>query len=240
MPTPDPSKAGHARALRIRLVLLIAVLIALACLAGAWSWSPLRAWLDVDRIVSGLQEFGQSFGPLAAVCGFAFALTLAVPLTFLTLVTVVAFGPLAGFCISIIAAVIGAAVSYWIGELLGHPVLVRMGGQRVNIVSERLAARGILAVVAVRMVPIAPFAIVNMIAGASHISLRDLLVGTAIGMTPGTLGMIFFVDPIVEALRNPGPATFVLAALMITLIGIGLWALRRWLRQTLVKHPDKA
>lgn len=199
----------------------------------------MRAWLDVDRIVASLQHVGQSFGPVAAVCGFAVALTLAVPLTFLTLVTVVAFGPMAGFAISMVAAVMGGAVSYWIGDFLGHPVLVRMGGDRVNVVSERLASRGILAVIAVRMVPIAPFAVVNMIAGASHISLRDLLVGTAIGMTPGTVGMIFFVDQIVGALKNPGPVTFLLAGLMITLVAMGLWALRRWLRHAQATQPEK-
>lgn len=239
MQPTELSEADHAQSLRLRLILLIAVLIALAGMAVAWSWSPMRAWLDVDRIVGSLQHVGQSFGPVAAVCGFALALTLAVPLTFLTLVTVVAFGPMAGFGISMLAAVIGAAASYWVGEFLGHPVLLRMGGEKVNVISQRLASRGILAVIAVRMVPIAPFAVVNMIAGASHIRLRDLLVGTALGMTPGTVGMIFFVDQIVEALKNPGPVTFLLAGLMITLIGVGLWALRRWLRQTLANHPEK-
>ena len=237
-PTELP-KADHAHSLRFRLVLLIAVVLALVGLAVAWSWSPMRAWLDVDRIVCSLQHAGQSFGPAAAVCGFALALTLAVPLTFLTLVTVVAFGPFAGFGISMLAAVIGAAVSYWVGEFLGHPVLLRMGGERVNIISQRLASRGLLAVVAVRMVPIAPFAVINMIAGASHIRLRHLLLGTALGMTPGTVGMIFFVDQIVEALKHPGPVTFLLAGLMIALIALGLWALRRWLRQTLADQPAK-
>ena len=231
-PTEVP-QTEHAHSLRWRLVVLVTVLAALAALAVAWSWSPMRAWLDVDRIVASLQQVGQSFGPVAAVCGFAVALTLAVPLTFLTLVTVVAFGPMTGFAISMVAAVMGAAVSYWIGDFLGHPVLVRMGGEKVNVISQRMASRGILAVIAVRMVPIAPFAVINMVAGASHISLRDLLVGTAIGMTPGTLGMIFFVDQIVGALKNPGPMTFALAGLMIALIALGLWALRRWLRQTI-------
>ncbi len=236
MQTTEVTKTDRAHSLRLRLVLLVVVLVALAGLAVAWSWSPMRAWLDVDHIVASLQSVGQSFGPVAAVCGFVVALTLAVPLTFLTLVTVVAFGPMAGFAISMAAAVLGAAVSYSIGDFLGHPVLVRMGGEKVNVISQRMASRGLLAVIAVRMVPIAPFAVINMVAGASHIGLRDLLVGTAIGMTPGTLGMIFFVDQIVQALKNPGPVTFALAGLMIALIALGLWALRSWLRQAIAKQ----
>jgi uncharacterized membrane protein YdjX (TVP38/TMEM64 family) len=233
-----PTDSQPPRSLRWRLVLLVTVLAALVGLAMAWSWSPLRSWLDVDRIVSTLRHLGQSFGPVAAICGFALAATVAVPLTFLTLVTLVAFGPLAGFCYSLVAAVLGAAVSYGVGQLLGREVLQRLGGERVNRVSRRLASRGIWAVIAVRMVPIAPFAIVNMIAGASHIRLRDLLVGTAIGMAPGTLVMMFFVDQIVEAMKRPNRVTVLIGLLLLALIGLGLWGLRRWLSQA-QGNPEK-
>ena len=206
-------------------------LAALLALAAAWSWSPLKEWLDVDRIVGTLQRLGQSFGPVAAVAGFALAVSLAVPLTFLTLVTLVAYGPLAGFFCSLAGAVIGAAITYGMGTLLGREVVQRLGGARLNLISERLGQRGLLAVIAIRMVPIAPFAIVNMVAGSSHIRLRDMLLGTAIGIAPGTLAMMLFVDQIVQALKNPGPTTWLLLGGTALLIGGGLWALRRWVRK---------
>jgi uncharacterized membrane protein YdjX (TVP38/TMEM64 family) len=220
----------HA-ALRRRLWLLVLALLALVALAAAWSWSPLREWLDVDRIVSTLQRLGQTMGPVAAVLGFALATSLAVPLTFLTLVTLVAYGPLAGFFCSLAGAVLGAAVSYCMGVLLGREVVLRLAGKRINLLSERLAQRGLLAVILVRMVPIAPFAIVNMVAGSSQIRLRDMLLGTAIGMTPGTLAMMLFVDQIVQALKQPGPVTVLLVAITAGLIALGVWAMRRWVRK---------
>lgn len=222
---------SSGRSMRWRLALLAMALLALLALASAWSWSPLRGWLDAARIVSALQHLGESIGPVAAVLGFGIALTLAVPLTFLTLVAIVAFGPAAGFFYSIAAALLGAAVSFWIGERLGHDVVQHLGGARVNRVSQRLASQGVLSVIAIRMVPIAPFAIVNMIAGASHLSLRDLLIGTAIGMTPGTLVMMFFAGQIVEALKNPSLLTYLMGLGMLLLIGAGVWGLRRWVRR---------
>ena len=114
--------------------------------------------------------------------------------------------------------------------MLGREVLQRLGGARVNQISRQLAKNGMLSVIAVRMVPIAPFAVVNMIAGATHLRLRDLLLGTAIGMTPGTLGMTLFAGQIVEALKNPSPLTWAIAFVMLTLIALGIWGLRRWLR----------
>ena len=121
-------------------------------------------------------------------------------------------------------------MSYGVGLLLGREAVQRLGGERVNKLSERLARHGLLAVIAVRVVPVAPFAIVNMVAGASRISLRDMLLGTALGMAPGLLVMVFFVDQIVAALKTPGPLTLALFASAVVLIGAALWGLQRWLK----------
>ena len=230
--TGRPVELQNPKVLRWRLRLLVGMLVSLVALAAAWSWSPMRAWLDVNRIVSALQYLGQSMGAVTAILGFAAALTLAVPLTFLTLVAIVAFGPVAGFVYSVTAATLGAAVSFGLGVLLGREVLQRLGGERVNLVSQSLASHGILSVVAVRMVPIAPFAVVNMVAGATHLRLHHLLIGTAIGMTPGTLGMMFFADQIIAALKTPSPLTYAIVVSMLILIGVGLWGLKRWLIKT--------
>jgi phospholipase D1/2 len=82
----------------------------------------------------------------------------------------------------------------------------------------------------VRLLPVAPFAVVNMVAGASHIRLRDLMLGTLIGISPGTLAMTLFVDQITAALQHPTLLTLVLAGLTMVLIVLGLWAMQRWLR----------
>lgn len=216
--------------LRRRLWLLAAAVLTVIALAIGWTATPLRQWLDVDMVVSALRQFGEAFGPLAATLGFALAMTLAVPLTFLTLVALVALGPWVGFACAMAGALLGAIVSYGAGAFLGHAVLVRLAGPRINLLSQRLASRGLLAVVLVRLVPIAPFAVVNMVAGASHIRLRDLVLGTAIGMTPGTLAMVVFVDQITAALRSPSPLTFALLGGTVLLIAIGAWGLQRWLR----------
>lgn len=198
--------------------------------AVAWSWTPLGAWLDVDFVVSSLRRFGHAFGPLAAICGFALALTVAVPLTFLTLVALVAYGPMAGLGCAMAGALLSATASYGIGRFLGREVVQRLAGERINRLSRRLASRGLLAVIALRLVPVAPFAVINMVAGASHLRLRDLLLGTLIGMTPGALAMTLFVKQIAAALKQPTPTTFVLAGLTVLLIAVAAWAMQRWLR----------
>jgi uncharacterized membrane protein YdjX (TVP38/TMEM64 family) len=222
---------GELPALRRRLWVLAALLVLLLGLAAAWSWTPLRDWLAIERVVNTLEAAGRRFGAAAAIAVFAAACMAVVPLTFLTLVTIVAFGPVWGFVYAMGGACLGGAASYWLGRALGREAVQHMAGERVNVLSRRLAGHGMLAVIAVRMVPVAPFAIVNLIAGASHIRFRDFLLGNTLGMAPGTLAMAVFVDQIVTALRAPGGMTFALVLLTLALIGAGGWQLRRWLRR---------
>lgn len=227
-----PAEQHDLVALRRRLKALAMLLAALICLALAWKWTPLREWLDIERVVSTMQATGNRFGLLAATAAFAAACIAVVPLTFLTLVTIVAFGPVDGFVCTLAGASIGGAVSYWIGRFLGREVIERLAGERVNVLSRRLAGRGLLAVAAVRLVPVAPFAVVNLIAGASHINFRDFILGNALGMTPGALAMVLFLDQIIMALKTPGTGSITLVAITLALIAAGGWGLRRWIRQT--------
>ena len=236
MPSPSPSAharqdAAAQRALRRKLVMLVVCVAGVLGLAAAWAWTPMRAWLDVDLLVSALRRFGESFGPAAAIVGLTVALTLAVPLTFLTLVALVAYGPWTGFMCVMAGALCSAALSYGMGRMLGREVVERLAGPRINEISRKLAVSGLMAVLAVRLVPIAPFAMINMVAGASHIHLRDVLLGSAIGMAPGALAMAFFADQIAAALREPRALPSAFLALAVLLVGVGGWAMQRWVRR---------
>jgi uncharacterized membrane protein YdjX (TVP38/TMEM64 family) len=85
--------------------------------------------------------------------------------------------------------------------------------------------------VAVRLLPVAPFTVVNMVAGASHIGARDFLLGTLLGMAPGTIAVGMFVDRIAAAVSEPGAATFAILAGVLAVVIAGALALRRWLRR---------
>jgi hypothetical protein len=100
-------------------------------------------------------------------------------------------------------------------------------GKRSARLSRRLADDGIIAVAIIRDLPVAPLTIVNMIAGASHIKLKDFLVGTAIGMLPGILGVVVFSDRLLNAVRNPNWFNVSIATGVAVLIGIGSWWINR-------------
>jgi len=137
---------------------------------------------------------------------------------------------LRGFIYSFIGMTASALLVFGLGHILGQRTVRRLSGTRLNELSRRLGQRGILAVVTVRILPVAPFSIINLVAGASHIRLRDFLIGTIIGELPGLIGIALFMDQVSGALRHPGPGSLLMLAAIAALIALGGWGLRRWLR----------
>ena len=107
-------------------------------------------------------------------------------------------------------------------------------GPRLHRVRRGLVRRGVLAVAAVRLVPIAPFTIVNLVAGASRIPFADYIFGTIIGMAPGIVLMSALGHRIFSILTEPTLANillFILAVLAWLAVSIGVQAIiLRWRR----------
>ena len=222
---PEAKRPAANRMARIAVVVLV-----LAGLAAAWRWTPLRDWLDIGLLVTMADRLEAApFTPLAVIGAYVVAGLIVMPITVLIAVTGMVFGPVFGALYALAGGLASAAVTYAIGRRLGRDTVRRLAGGRLNRISKRLARRGVLAIAAVRMLPLAPFTIVNVVAGASHIGLRDFLLGTVLGMTPGILATVVFVDRIVEALRNPGLGTFVsLAAVSGFLVAVAVMLRRRF------------
>jgi phospholipase D1/2 len=227
------------RPLSRRVVTLVVFLVCLLGLAAAWRWTPLRELLEVERAVQAATALQQMPGaPLAVIGAYVVAGLLVVPVTLLIVATALVFGPFLGLVYAFSGAILSAATTYGIGRLIGRKVVRRLAGPRVNALSRRLARRGLLTVAAVRVVPIAPFTIVNVVCGASHVSLRDFLLGTLIGMAPGIIAIAFFVDGVASALRAPGAGTFAILAGIVGAIALGFFLLRRRLRGPAGDHAD--
>jgi uncharacterized membrane protein YdjX (TVP38/TMEM64 family) len=83
-----------------------------------------------------------------------------------------------------------------------------------------------------RLLPVAPFTVVNLVAGASELRFRDFLLGSAIGMLPGIALLAVFGDWLGDWLRRPDGANLaVLVAVALAVITLALvlgwWARRR-------------
>ncbi|MDB5761128.1 MAG: hypothetical protein JWQ21_123 [Herminiimonas sp.] len=203
-----------------RLIALGALAIVLALIALAWRSTPLHDWINLASLVTvarGLDDL--PFTPVAIIGCYVIAGLLMVPVTILIAVTGIVFGPVLGLVYAIAGALLSAAVTYGLGAWLGRDTVRRLLGVRINRLSRRIARRGILAMMVIRVLPIAPFTVINVVAGASHIRFRDYMLGTLLGMTPGIAITVTFVHNLAEAVRSPSMGTVavltVVAALLI-------------------------
>ncbi|HVL76712.1 MAG TPA: VTT domain-containing protein, partial [Noviherbaspirillum sp.] len=215
-----------------RLIGLGMLALALALLAVAWRWTPLRDVVNLGSLVALARSLeALPFTPLAVMASYVVAGLLMVPVMLLIAVTGIVFGPFEGSLYAAGGCVLSAAAGYGLGRWLGRETVQRMLGPRMNRLSRRLARQGIAAMIVIRMLPIAPFTVVNIVAGTSHIRLRDYLIGTLLGMLPGIFVTVTFVHHLAEAIRNPSVGTVaVLGTVALALIGLAM-GLQKLLRR---------
>ncbi|MBT8483607.1 MAG: hypothetical protein HKP36_18705 [Myxococcales bacterium] len=222
----DDRQTERSGALRV-LSLAVAVL----GLAALWRWTPLGDWLSIDRLASvGEWIEGRPLTPLYLLLAYVVAALAVVPITLLFVSTVVVFGPWVGMAYAVLGAEVAALATFAIGRALGRDTVRRFAGSRVNRISRKLSERGVVTTITLRIVPVAPFTVINVIAGVSDVRLRDFAVGNALGVLPGVIGVAFLTDRIVASLRDPSLATVAALVGVVVLVGGALFALRRWLQ----------
>ena len=208
-----------------------AVLIALIVLAaGLLKFTPLGEAISPGDLFAQLGELRQTPGGRWLFLGLAAAaLLLGMPATPVVVVAGLLFGAWIGFGLAYGALNLAALLGFTAGHFLGNEALRRLAGKRLDELSRRLARRGILTVFSLRLIPLAPFTVVNLVAGASRIRFRDFLVGSLAGLAPATIALTVFSDQLLRTVLEPSPATIgVLALLTVLFVGIG-WGLSRWL-----------
>jgi phospholipase D1/2 len=154
-----------------------------------------------------------------------------VPVTLLIIASVIVFGPWLGAVYSLGGAVATALLSYLLGARLGRDAIKNLAGGRINRISQQLAKRGTFTIVVLRIVPVAPFTIINLVAGASHIRLRDFFWGTLLGLLPGITAIAILTDRVKSTMNNPQPETIVLLVVVaLAVLGSSFLLSRRLLR----------
>lgn len=179
------------------------------------------------------QWMGAASGPWAlpvAVLAFAALAFAGVPQIMLIAAAVVAFGSTRGFAYSWIGTMVSALVGFYLGRAAGAQALERFSGEGVQRFMRLIARNGFLASFIVRMVPSAPFIVVNMAAGVTPMRTLDFALGTALGIIPKIVLTAFAGGSIARLIKGEaGRDVFWLVLIVAVWIGLG-WMARAWLR----------
>ncbi len=193
----------------------VAAAVALpVALLAFWKIGPLADAISAESLSSAASQLDHgTVGALIGLLVFIAAALLFVPVVSLIVASAVVFGFVKGALIALAGSLLSASAGYALGRALWRDLVRTLAGSRLERLNEHLSRRGLVATAAVRIVPVAPFAVVNLVAGASRVGLRDFALGTAIGMAPGTAALAFFAEHAAAAVRDPSVGSMALAAL---------------------------
>jgi phosphatidylserine/phosphatidylglycerophosphate/cardiolipin synthase-like enzyme/uncharacterized membrane protein YdjX (TVP38/TMEM64 family) len=221
--------APATRAFMLRYAALLAGALVLGTL---WQWTPLGRWIGVT-VGTARPLTGSPLAVPLVVAAFVAGQLLLVPVTVMMAATVVLFGPVLGFGYALLGSFTAALVGYGIGRLL--PRGAARGGiaRMLSRMSPRLAGRGMRALATAPLVPIAPFLIVNLAAGAARVRPTRFMLRATLTLVPASVVIALVTDAFVDAVRKPQIATVavLLGALALALLVAPALQRRRWRRR---------
>lgn len=195
------------------------VLVAAAVLIGfalAWRFTPLAELADPESLRSLMQSVASGPWAAAVIVGlFVLGGLIVFPVTVLIAATAMTFDPLWALLYAGAGSLMSAMTTYFVGFLAGRKALRDVLGRRINRISRAMARKGVFSVMAVRLVPVAPFTLINLVAGVSHVRLYDYVLGTILGMAPGIVIMTALGNRLAKVLSDPSVEEVVLLAVIL-------------------------
>lgn len=209
---------------------LVGIALVIAALTALWRHTPLAEWVDAAHVTALAEQFAdRPWAPILIVAAYTPACILMFPRPLITLASVVAFGPTLGLTYALSGILLAALSTYVVGLAVPRQSVRKLGGDRLLHMADVLRRRSLLAMTALRLVPLAPFAVEGMVAAAIGIRLFPFMLGTLFGMLPGTIATTVFGEQIGAALRDPSQINYGIIAAAIAAIAVLSLIVRRWL-----------
>ncbi|CAA6676423.1 MULTISPECIES: VTT domain-containing protein [unclassified Lentimonas] len=193
-----------------------------------------EAWgsvIDKDSVETFFETLNQSAWtlPLLFIIFFLAGLA-AISINLLLVSATLVIGPWAALGCGFIGSILSAIAAFYIGARAGQPVLEKLFADRLQKLSKQIQNRGIFSVALLRVVPIAPFVVINLVAGISKMKLRTFVAGSCLGMLPGMAGVVFVTHQAKGAYTDPSWQTWLYLVLGIAaLIGLSI-AAKKWFK----------
>lgn len=213
------------RRARLKIYATLALLLVLG-LTAAWQWTPLREYADPRWLARALRWVAQSdWLPLLVLGAYVLSNAVMFPITVLCFATILALGTHPGLLYATVGSLLAALVAYAGGRYYGADALRQV--ESLDGMRQALRQGGIVQVTLLRLLPLAPFSVVNLVAGAARVRVIPFSIGTVLGMLPGNLLFTAFGRQLRQMIAHPTPAE--IAVMIAVTIGASIvfWYLHR-------------
>ncbi len=192
--------------------------------------------LGTDGIGDVLERAAEStWGALAFVLLYIFAVITLVPGTIGTITSGAVFGFAVGFPVAMLGGTIGATIAFFVARGLGREGSQELLGSRLMSLDDWLGENDFVSIVILRLMPIVPFNLLNYAAGLTAMRPSRYIAGTVVGMVPGTALTTFAAS----RADDPSSTAFIAAAVALVLVVvISTYGARRYTKSRAVTTQD--
>jgi uncharacterized membrane protein YdjX (TVP38/TMEM64 family) len=210
-----PAAKSKARA-RLRLAIL-PVMVAVALLI-AWRLGYFN--LDErDRLLGSIERArGMTWTMPLYVVAYVFVVLLGLPATVFSVLGGALFGAWRGLLLAWTGAMLGTAAAYVLARSVAKAPVKRLFGNHRLL--RKLRARGdVLGLMRLRVLPVAPFGVLDYVAAIAGVPLGTLLIATGLGILPGMAAYTYVGHQVVTGIaRGDGAREALLIAVGVTVV----------------------
>jgi len=186
----DPSRMGSGRNALRRWLPLVVIVAAMALVFGM-GWQHYLSFKTIGTNYQALKEAidaNLALALLAYVLLYILVVSLSLPgALVLTVTGGLLFGWFAGTLATIVGATSGATIIFLIARSSLGEALAARAGPWLGKLREGFKENALSYLLFLRLVPLFPFWLVNLAPAVFGVALRTYVIGTAIGIVPGTL-----------------------------------------------------
>jgi uncharacterized membrane protein YdjX (TVP38/TMEM64 family) len=128
-----------------------------------------------------------------------------------------------------VVGILGAALAtYFVGRYMRRETVRRIAGDMLDDAAQIFRGHAVVGVFAANMVPVPPFGVQGIIAGAMRLNVWQYALGTLLSILPSAAMLALFGRQVTAGLEGNGQVSYWLLAL--PLVGIAIFAFlgRRW------------
>ncbi|MDF3010299.1 MAG: putative Phospholipase/Transphosphatidylase [Burkholderiales bacterium] len=208
---------------------IAAAVLVLAALAALWRYTPVAEYLTVERIREWARLVRETpWAPVAVILAYTPASLVLFPRPLITLLIVVAFGPWLGIAYAVTGIMLAAMVTYYLGRALPRRKVREIGGDKAEALGKGARRHGVIAVVAFNLLPVPPFAVQNMIAGAVRIKVWEYALGSVLSLIPAIIATAVFGNQVSAALDDAAEVSWWAIGAAAIGLAIFIYFGRRW------------
>jgi uncharacterized membrane protein YdjX (TVP38/TMEM64 family) len=189
-----PSQSAH-RLLALWRLVPLAVIIGLAAFVVLTGWYrelSLENLLKHRSMIEAYVTEHPATAILIYVTIYGAVAAMSLPPAPLTILGGIVFGALAAGTATVFAATIGATIIFLVARSALGPLMARSAGPRVARLAAGFRDEAFSYLLFLRLVPLFPFWLVNLVAALSGVRLAPFVAATAVGIVPATFAYASF------------------------------------------------